>query len=131
MIKNDFRDGGFPINSQNPVLCVTKEGDIYVAYDRFGLGTAIKAGKVFKCVGIWPGKKNTDVFPLNPEFYTAMPPSEYRDIDNALSIMVKYVSGEFSELRYKTMENVEVLVKDVELLKYITSLGLKHTSVHE
>lgn len=136
MIRDDFKKGGFPINKLNPVLCITKSLDVYVAYDHFGLGLAIKEGSISKCIGVWQGSMNTDVFPLDPECYTTMPPIEHREIDNACFITVKYVNGTFSEIQYFNKEAVltegpGVLCKEERLLEYITAVGLKHKTVYE
>lgn len=136
MIRDDFKKGGFPINKLNPVLCISKNLDVYVAYDHFGLGMAIKEGSISKCIGVCKGKINTDVFPLDPECYTAMPPIEHRDIDNATMITVKYENGAFSEVQYFTPEIIlsdgpAILCKEERLLDYINAAGLRHTTVYE
>ena len=129
MIRDDFLNGGFPICNRNPVLCITPTGDIYVTYDRYGLKMAIESGKILKCVGVWPGNKNTDIFPLNQEYYKIAPPVEHRAIDNAVSVSVYYKDKDFDHVGYM-IEEVEMISKDAALLEYIEKAGIKHTSMY-
>jgi len=134
MILKDFEDGGFPINKRNPVLCVTHQGDIHVAYDRFMLKFIIDNKEIKKCVGLWPGKYETDCFPLKPDKYQIGPPEAFRSVDNALSIKVYYGGDmQFKNLVYVTEntrgEKIEIQSDNAELLAYITKIGLKFKSI--
>ena len=135
MVIRDFEQGGFPINKRCPVLCFTEQGKLYVAYDRLSLKMVIESAPLKKCVGVWPGKHNTDCFPLNPEYYRVAPPEEHRSIDNAVSIKVFYGVGQIYKYMEYMVENnngerTEVKTSDVGLLQYITKVGLKFTSVY-
>ena len=136
MIQKIFENGGFPINKRNPVLLFTTEGELFVAYDRFSLKAVIDSKKITKCVGIWPGKLNTDCFPLNPDKYKLhAPPEEHRMIDNATDIKAYYFDlTNFKQILY-TIENPSgsqntVISKDKSLLDYITAVGLKHSTIY-
>jgi len=136
MVIRDFESGGFSINKRCPVLCFTEQGDLFVAYDRYSLKAVIDNHQLKKCVGIWPGKFNTDCFPLNPIYYREAPPEAHRAIDNAILITVYYGKGQiFKRLEYKAEnikgERVEIKTEDFQLLQYITKVGLKFTSVYE
>jgi len=136
MILKDFEDGGFPINKRNPVLCFTDQGDLLVAYDRFTLKLIIENRTIKKCVGMWPGKYETDCFPLKPAMYKVAPPEAFRSIDNALSILVYYREGlKFKHLIYVAEntrgEKIEIQSDSPELLEYITKIGLKFKSIFD
>ena len=135
MIRNEYLNGGFPINKRNPVMCFLPNGDIYVAYDRWGLKQVIDANPNLKCVGVWPGKHNTDCFRLDKEFYKVAPPVMNRDIDDATEISVSFSENQFEEITYKTTglnnEDFTILSKDPELYLYISKIGLQHKSVYK
>jgi len=136
MIKHDFETGGFPINRRAPVLCLTGTGNIYVVYNRFDLRVALGRYVVVKMLGIWPGKRHTDCFVLNPDEYkdTPAPPADHADIDSAEDVVLVYDKKE-SFLRITYREDVtkaSVVVSDSqELLHYIEQAGIRHRVTHE
>lgn len=88
MIRDDFKNGGFPICRRCPVFCYTDEGGLFVVYNNYDLHVVLVGRPVVKCVGVWPGKVNTDVFPLDVKVYKSIPPPPKGDrgIDNAEQI---------------------------------------------
>lgn len=144
MIRKDYEHGGFPINKRNPVLCffpgdASHSPAVFIAYDRSTLKAILTSKTIVKCLGIWPGKMNTDCFPLNVEDYKDIPtpPSLNRDIDNATSIVLTYSKKQkLSEVRYSIPKEegdgfVEIVSKDPDLEEYVTKAGLKHNSIIE
>ena len=136
MILKDFEKGGFPLNKRCPVFCSTEHGELYVAYDRFSLKAIIDNKKIKKCVGVWPGKHETDCFLLIPDNYRVAPPIDHREIDNATSIKIFYGKGQtFHRVEYIIEDNQGVknnfTTENKDLLDYITRIGLKFTSIFE
>jgi len=136
MIKRDFETGGFPINRRSPVLCLTGEGNIYVVYNRFDLRVALHRATIVKMLGVWPGKRNTDCYVLNPSAYmdVPIPPAGHADIDSAADVVVINDKDEhFIRLLYRDdvtkFEAVES--RSSELLEYIKVAGIKHRVTHE
>lgn len=152
MIRKDFFEGGFPISHKSPVMCMGKLGgadvissakpSITLCYNRFDLKRAIEQDinprcDPCLCLGIWPGKKTTDGFLLNPDAYTKYaPPEEHKDIDSAESITVilhldnslnklLYIPGSFAE------NQTPVMSQDKGLYEYIKAAGLKFSSIIE
>jgi len=131
MIKKDFEDGGFPINRRAPVLCVTENGTVRIAYNNWELSKAVEPGDIKKMLGIWPGRVNTDIFVLHPEYYGKMaPPEEHRTIDNADTIIIEYEGNTFSSVMYSLPENGEkgtiIQSKDPKLEQYVKKAGRKY-----
>lgn len=132
MVKKDFETGGFPINNRNPVICLTNESKILIAYNRYKLHYILKYYNVIKCFGIWPGKTNTDIYVLDKNAYgnfVPVPPKEYSDIDNCSEItIVCEKTGSFKEVRFRIPEQTEMSRSDsIELANYIVYTGLKHS----
>lgn len=70
MVRKDYENGGFPVSTQNPVYCITAEGQVFIASDSTHLSHTLQARQDFtKVFGVWPGKNNTDTFVLNIEKY--------------------------------------------------------------
>lgn len=132
MIRNDFQSGGFPINRHSPVLCYSSENRLFIAYDNYTLKTILNTVDVKKCVGVWPGKRDTDIFRLNPDNYKNMivPPSDLRDIDHAEEITVFEEKEKFVKVEWLTYDEQGVLLKrasdDKKLHDYIVRAGRKH-----
>lgn len=134
MILRDFLTGGFPITRRSPAVCMISDGSVKVAYNRFDLKNIINSSLVLNCIGVWPGKKNTDCFILDPDAYRNLaPPERYKDIDSAEDIKIfinpdgyfvkiSYIPGAFSSDR--TPHESE----DMNLCSYIQTAGLKHSS---
>ena len=133
MIRNDFKDGNFPISRTNPVLCLSDQCNLFVAYDRYTLHQIFEIAPIIKCVGIWPGKKNTDIFKLNVATYKniPVPPAEHKDIDSSPEIIVKLSKDEnFIELSYTDpIKEVIVRSKDVNLYNYVKQTGMKQRTI--
>jgi hypothetical protein len=131
MIRNDFEHTGFPICHRAPVICFFENG-LTIVYNRFDLHAFLeKNGTTCRCVGIWPGKKSTDGFTLNPKSYSTLipPPEEHKDIDSSESISVTFSSdGKFEELLYVPgnffEDRTPILSKDIKLFEYIRKSGL-------
>lgn len=131
MVRKDFEDGGFPINRRAPVLCVTDEGMVRIAYNNWELNKAMEPGDIKKILGIWPGRVNTDIFVLNVENYGKIaPPEEHKAIDNADTIILEYEGDKFSAVLYSIPENGKEgtiqLCHDPELERYVKASGRKH-----
>ncbi len=123
----DFEKGGFPITKRSPVICTLPDGTVKVAYNRYDLMKVVK-NKVLSCVGVWPGKKNTDCFTLKPDHYMDAPPERFKEIDNASKIKSFFdPDGKFMEITY-TLDNITYGAKDEDLMDYIRKVGLKHHS---
>ena len=129
MIRKDFETGGFPINRRNPILCLSEKGMIYPAYDRFNLRKILTKFKIVKCLGIWPGLHDTDIFVLNANSYgQIIPPEEYRHIDSCSDIIIYLEeNGKLKEIRYADSKTKEVEIStSQELANYIIKAGIKH-----
>jgi hypothetical protein len=97
-----------------------------VAYDRLTLKNILETYNVSKCIGVWPGKLETDCFILLPEYYKKItPPEDHRDIDSAQNIEVYYNGNKFQYLTY-IFEDKNIKSQDENLLKYMQSVGLRY-----
>lgn len=129
MVRKDYEKGGFLINRVRPALCYTKEGRLFIAYDNFTLKTIFSAHDIVKCVGAWPGKRDTDIFVLDPAHYkdTPAPPEKYKDIDQAQQIILMVnKNGEFQEVVWTTLDEGEKSTEDRYLYDYIIKSGRPH-----
>lgn len=138
MILNDYETGGFPITRRSPVICFFSDGTVEVTYNRFELKKVIDKHKnlsLSKCLGVWPGKKNTDCFIINPEMYCAhVPPEIYADIDSAEEIIIVINEKNiFEGVRYTpgphAKDRTPVISRDQSLINYIIYAGLKCRNV--
>lgn len=139
MIRDDFKLKGFPIGNRNPVITIDKDGKWSASYTRAALKSSITMDTV-ACVGVWAGSSNSDCFVLNPASYSKVPipPEEFEDIDNALSIKVIFSNKVFDRVCY-AVENdqrndnsiIEKVSKDSRVLDYITEIGLRFSKVYE
>lgn len=127
MIIKDFETGGFPISRQSPVICLSDNKDLFIAYNNYKLKQIFDNCTVIKCIGVWPGKINTDIFVLSTQYYGKIaPPVEHKDIDNAEKItLISDKNGEVSKLKY-ILNSIEYVSKDQNLIKYVTSAGRKY-----
>jgi len=130
MLLKDFETGGFPISRRSPVICTIIDGQVKVAYNRYELyHTILKfhttTRKMISCVGMWPGKKNTDCFRLNPDCYTDAPPEQHKEIDNATEIRI-YTdpNGTFMKVEYD-LDGVTIEAKEEKLALYVKNVRLK------
>jgi len=130
VLLNDFKDGGFPLCRRAPILCITPVGP-QIVYNRYTLAHIAAQQEILYCIGVWPGKKSTDAFIINPEAYIkCLPPEEHADIDSALEILLKgdsvaYIPGPHQN-------PVPVMVSDSpDLVKYIKTAGLKHRYLND
>ena len=124
MVRRDYEKGSFPIGSRSPVMCYAKDGPLYIAYDNYTLKKILNQSDIIKCVGVWPGKITTDIFPLGVEYYKDMPvpPKEYKNIDSATDIQISVDKG-VKRVEYFIMDTrTENSFKstDKSLIEYIT-----------
>ena len=130
MIRKDFEDGGFPLNNRAPVMCVTVDGLVLLAYNNYDLKRVLdtKGLQIRKLLGIWPGKRNTDVFVLKPECYGKIaPPKEHKEIDNAETVVIEYAKNSvFSAVLYALYQGPIISSKDQALEKYLKVAGRKY-----
>lgn len=140
MLLPDFKDGGFPINRRSPIIGTvvvvnpdsTKKLVHKVVYNRYDLLEMIKKQKVILLLGVWPGAKNTDCFPLDIKTYSKIipPPEIHKDIDSALEIEIIMKGDRFEKVLYKPgphkKDNTPIESTDIKLKKYVISAGLKH-----
>ena len=135
MILKDFETGGFPISANVPVLCIDEKYVLHVAYNRLDLAKILKSKVIKCCYGVWPGKKNTDCFILDPAVYaqSVLPPEKHKEIDQANQVtLFLYPDNSFSKIEYKTLKNDFVIVStDPSLLEYIKKMGLKYTTTYD
>lgn len=136
MILKDYLTGGFPITRRTPVICCFEDGSVVVVYNRYKLKEVTdRIVLKCKCLGVWPGKRFTDCFLIDPEYYCEkVPPIIHADIDSAQEIkVVSDDEGNFEGIEYKPgpFANTEAIIvsKDVQLLIYIRYAGLKFTRV--
>lgn len=128
MILKDFEQGGFPINKKCPVICTSSSGSVEVAYNSFDLKTILNKKQTVTCLGVWPGKKDTDCFLLDTNYYGEFaPPVEYKDIESASKIEVFMDSkGNFVKLIYSLPEASPVTCTNIALYDFIKKHGTKH-----
>jgi hypothetical protein len=139
MIRKDFETGGFPINRRCPVLCLSDAGELFIAYNRFTLGITLRVKTIKKCVGIWPGKRNTDCFPLKISCYKAipLPPKEHQLIDDSTNIKIIYETDGmvFKCVSYISEDlkgnQIEIKSNDEKLKDYIIKSGLQYKVLTE
>jgi hypothetical protein len=127
MFRSDFKEGKFPISKRSPVIGINN-GDLVIAYNNKNL-KEIASIKGIKLFGIWPGKINTDLFILIPEYYKDLPvpPENHRDIDLAESISIVYESdGTFDHVNY-LLNGTSIICKDPVLVDYIEKIGIRYT----
>lgn len=110
MIRNDYKDGGFPISRRNPVVGVSQDGQVHVAYNRYDLKQMLGRNIISIC-GVWPGNKNSDVFPLDHICYREnlpVPPEQDKEIDSSPEIVVKVTKEqEFRGVAYYNVASGE------------------------
>jgi hypothetical protein len=136
MISHDFEHGKFPICRRAPVICFFENG-LRIIYNRYDLYNFLnKNGLTCRCIGVWPGKKSTDCFVLNPKSYSTIdiPPEMHKEIDSAEGIVVKLSSdGIFEELTYTpgtfAEDRTPVLSKEIKLFEYVKKSGLKFSTL--
>jgi hypothetical protein len=139
VIRKDFETGGFPISRRCPVFCLSDAGELFIAYNRFTLGITLRIRTIKKCVGIWPGKRNTDCFPLRVSCYNAIPvpPKEHQLIDDSPEIKVIYETGgiSFKRISYVSEDlkgnQIKVESTDEKLKDYIIKSGLQYKVLTE
>lgn len=135
MIRDEYKLKGFPVNAKNPVLCIAENGEVFLAYNRYSLSLIFKHRNIKKCLGVWPGKINTDCFPLDVESYSNLPapPEKHRNIDDSPEINVSYEKGVFKKVAYSDRLSdgsiVQVVSEEKELYDYIINVGLKHRNI--
>jgi len=136
MVLKDFLSGGFPITRRTPVICSFADGTVEVVYNRYALKEVTeRIVKKSTCLGVWPGKKNTDCFLINPEKYCEkVPPKEHADIDSAVEIkIVRDEDGIFQGIEYQpgpfALNQASIISTDKELFEYIKYARLKSKNV--
>lgn len=133
MVRSDFLNRGFPISRRVPVICFILEGKLSyteVAYNHFDLKKIIDNNKILSCVGIWPGKKTTDAFSINPDAYCDfLLPEKFKDIDSALQITVFMENGNFDRVEYipgpHEQDQRLHTTRDKNVYTYLINVGLK------
>lgn len=145
MLVNDFEDGGFPISIYTPIICtvVRKDndnplmGESLMAYNRYDLKQIMTTRKMVYLLGIWPGKKVTDGYPLKLEAYKdiPVPPERYKDIDSAVEIKIIMEKDQFSKMIFRPGPRSEnktpVESNDFKLYDYVRKAGLKYKTSFE
>jgi len=132
MLINDFKDKGFPVSIHRPIICILESGPPVPVYNRYDLKVTIENNPIKYLLGIWPGKKCTDGYPLDVEKYSQIPvpPSLHKDIDSAVKIGIFMESGKFLKVLYKPgplSENITPIESsDKNLYDYIKKVGLQH-----
>jgi hypothetical protein len=129
MVRKDFEDGGFPINNRAPVLCITDEGAVFLVYNNYDLKELLeKKLGIKKLLGVWPGKRMTDLFVLNPGKYGKnAPPVEHKEIDNAEKVIIAYNKQDiFLSVIYTLPGGSPIISKDPLLGAYLKSSGRKY-----
>lgn len=132
MILKDFLNGGFPISRTAPVLCVNDHGNVFVAYSHSDLNKILHGGNnITRCLGMWPGKKSTDCFVMDPTKYGLhTPPDLHRDIDSAIDVEVFLdPGGNLKRVEYTpgphAADRTRVESKDPNLYEYISKINLR------
>lgn len=131
MIRNDFITGGFPVCLRAPIICILANSQLKIAYNRFDLKEISSKNKIELCFGVWPGKKTTDCFLIDPKAYTShCPPERHKNIDSAENIIVqKDTEGNFIGISYLPFgETTWIVSYEPLLFDYIRLNGLKYTS---
>ncbi len=145
MLITDFEDGGFPISIHTPIICTVLREDnddplmseSIMAYNRYELKKIITTRKIVYLLGIWPGKRVTDGYPLKPEKYKdfPVPPERYKNIDSAIDIIIMMDKDQFSKIIYKpgprSEDHVLIESDDFKLYEYVRKAGLKYKTVFE
>lgn len=133
MLRMDYYTEGFPVNKRIPVICILKDNSILIAYNRFDLRQIIINNTLNTCIGVWPGKINTDVFSINPETYKEIyPPEINKDIDDANEIEIFFCSPgtNFERLIY-TIGDKRIESKNPILYQYIKLTNKKYRTTFE
>lgn len=130
MIRKEFIQSGFPVSRRAPIIGLTFDNELHIFYNHYDLHKLIQIKKISKCIGIWPGKKNTDCFILNPEVYSKyFPPEIHKDIDSAEEVNVFFVDGRFDRIEYKpgpfSEDRTVILSRDKILYQYLNDIGFK------
>ena len=138
VINYDFQSGGFPISKTRPVVCVFAGGEVAVASNHTELSRLLsKVRRIvdpepMTCLGVWPGRVNTDVFPLDPEHYGVLStPKGHEDIDSAVRITV-HVNPDLSLDRMEYVPagtDIAIVTRDVNLVEYVRDACLKYMVV--
>ena len=128
----DFIRGGFPICQRAPVICMTSTGKMAVAYNRYDLKMILAKLQPKACLGVWPGKKSSDVFILDPVSYQnePTPPEIHKDVDSSLDIkVINDREGKFVRVEYVPGPHIKdqtpVVCHEQSLAEY-----LKKTAKH-
>ena len=135
MIRQDFFKGGFPVCAVVPVICVDENFQVLVAYNKFDWVKILQQNNIQACHGIWPGKKVSDCFILDPKAYAQMllPPEDHKEIDSASNITV-YVNRatEFVKVAYLPKES-DVIIESRNLLlyDYVKKSGIRYATAFE
>lgn len=134
MWRSDFTEGNFPITRRNPIIAYIKENDAKVAYNRFQLRSILQSNKVHCLFGVWPGKKNTDLFVLDPTKYKDIPtpPEKHQEIDSSPEVVVKLDKDGFVRgIAYHNQQTDEhVLTQEAQIYDYVKSVGIKHRIIY-
>lgn len=131
MVRDDYKQSGFPLCNVAPVICIDADCSYYIAYNRFDLVALLRKFDIKTCFGVWPGKKNTDCFDLDPKAYVDMPlpPELHKDIDNANDILVEMESeGAFYRISYMPKDSpdgVRIQSKDPAVYEFVKKAALK------
>ena len=130
MIRKEFKDGGFPLNRRSPVICYLSDGEMRIAYNHSQLKDIIDNEDVRTCAGIWPGKKTTDGFELNPKAYNKFSlPEKYKDLDSALQVTVFFEGGDFDRIEYTPGPHEEDqrlhMTRNKEVYQYLLDVNLR------
>jgi hypothetical protein len=135
MIIKDFEKGCFPVCAKAPVLCIDAGYNLHVADNRFVFVSILKMHDITGCYGVWPGKKNSDCFILDPKAYAgiAVPPEINKEIDSAERIILCLDSDHnFSKISY-VMRDSDVMIdsRDKSLYDYVKKTGLKYSTAFD
>lgn len=106
-------------------MCVSEKNEVFVAYNNFTFKKILNEKTIIKAIGIWPGKFDTDCFPIDPKCEIYAPPAEYKDIDSVENLEIIYVSNAFDHISYE-LNGVNYTSKDQLLLDYIKKSGRSH-----
>lgn len=135
MIREEYYEAGFPICATVPVICVRDDFKVLVAYSKFELVRILQENKVKCCHGIWPGKKMSDCFILDPEKYvkTLIPPEDHKEIDNASEITLCLDTDcNFIKVSYLPRNSdVVIETKNQLVLDYLKKAGIRYATVFE
>jgi len=130
MVRKEFIQGGFPVNRRAPIIGLTSDNELHIFYSHYDLHKLAQTKEISKCIGIWPGKKNTDCFILDPKVYSKYSPSViHKDIDSAEEINVFFSGSDFDRIEYKPGPFAEnrttIISRDKKLYQYLNNIGVK------